>query len=83
MAEVAGLTIGTVALANLLGSCVDCMGYIDDSTHFGEDFEVSLIKLSLLQARLEAWGESVGANDIGNELPLLRAHWHQNVEIVG
>ena len=83
MAEVAGLTIGTVALASLLGSCIDCMGYIDDGTHFGEDFEVSLIKLLLLQARLEAWGESVGATDIGNELPLLRAHWHRNVEIVG
>jgi Prion-inhibition and propagation len=83
MADVAGLAIGAVALASLLRTCVECMGYIGDGTTYGEDFEVSVIKLLLLKTRLAAWGESVRAADEGNELPMLREHWHRNEKIVG
>jgi hypothetical protein len=83
MADVAGLAIGAVALASLLRTCVEFMGYIGDGTTYGEDFEVSVIKLLLLKTRLAAWGESVRAADEGNELPMLREHWHRNEKIVG
>jgi Prion-inhibition and propagation len=82
MADVAGLVMGAVAVASLLRTCIECMGYIGDGITYGEDFEVSVTKLLLLKARLAAWGESLRATDEGDELLMLREHWHRNKEIV-
>ena len=84
MAEAAiGLAIGTVALASLFSTCVECMEYVSLAHNYGHDYEVCLTKILLLKARLNAWGESLHVENEGRELPVLRERWSQERETVG
>ena len=75
MAEAAGLTIGTIALASLFSTTIECLEYVDLARNHGKDYEVAEVKLLLLKGRLNAWGESLRVSSPGNEHPELRRRW--------
>lgn len=57
MAEAVGLALGTVALASLFTTCVECLGYFELSTDYESDYNLACLKLSLLKSRLDNWGQ--------------------------
>ena len=83
MAEPIGLTIGGLGLAALFSTCIECMDYFHLGQNYGKDYELSLTKMILLKARLNAWGESLGVMVEGHELSSLRDRWLQERETVG
>ena len=83
MAEAAGLAIGAVSLAGLFTTCVDCLDYIDIARNHGRDYELSMTKLILLKAKLNAWGRSLQVTDEGQENIILRDHWREEREYIG
>ncbi|CAG8980067.1 hypothetical protein HYALB_00013392 [Hymenoscyphus albidus] len=83
MAEIAGLTIGGIGLASLFTTCVDYLDCITLARNHSRDLEVSLTQMSLLNQRLNIWGEIVKAQNNGYELPALREKWPQIGGAVG
>ena len=83
MAEAAGLAIGTVGLAGLFTTCVECIDYISLGRNHGRDYEMSMTKLVLLKARLSAWGESLLVTQEGRENVALRDRWMEEQDTVG
>jgi len=59
MAEVAGLVIGTVALAGVFKDCVDLFSYICAARSLGRDYEILNAKLDVEKMLLLQWAESV------------------------
>lgn len=74
--EAAGLTIGTLSLASLFSSAIECMEYVDLARNFAQDYEIALVKFLLLKGRLNAWGKSLQVYSPGNEHAALRRHWN-------
>lgn len=63
MAEVAGLALGVVGLAGVVGAfkdVVDLFSLFLDSRHLGRDFEVLDTKLDIEKAMLLQWADRVG-----------------------
>jgi hypothetical protein len=63
MAEFAGLSIGSVALAGLFNNCVDTFHYIQLGRNFGNDYESCLVKLDVVKLRFLRWGELITVQD--------------------
>ena len=82
MAEAIGLTLGGLSLAALFSTCVECMDYIVLGRNYGRDYEHSLYRMTLLKARLSAWGQSLRVTQKGEELGVLRDHWDQEKETI-
>ncbi|KAL9632739.1 MAG: hypothetical protein Q9164_005131 [Protoblastenia rupestris] len=83
MAEAAGLAIGTIGLAGLFTTCVECIDYVSLGRNHGRDYEMSMTKLVLLNARLNAWGESLLVTYEGKENAALKGRWLQEQDTVG
>lgn len=60
MAEAAGLTLGTVALASLFTTCIECIEYFELSKSYEYDYGLACLKLSLLKSRLDNWWYATG-----------------------
>ncbi|KAF2196193.1 small s protein [Delitschia confertaspora ATCC 74209] len=63
MAEVAGLTVGVIALAGLFNNTIECFEFIQLGRNFGKNFQTSQLKLDNARLRLSRWGYSLGLND--------------------
>ena len=83
MAEAAGLVLGAVSLAGLFTTCVECLDHTTIAQNHGRDYELSMTKLILLKAKLNAWGQSLHVTDEGRESMNLRDHWREELENVG
>ena len=83
MAEAVGLAIGVVSLVSLYSACVDFMDCVGKGRNCGKEFEVSMTRFILLEARLKAWGKSLRINQPGDELPALREQWEQEQTTIG
>jgi hypothetical protein len=68
MAEVAGLTIGVVALASLFSTCIECIEYYERRESYEHDYQLACLKLSLLKSRLKALGQDLGIYDDKDDL---------------
>jgi len=60
MAKAFGIFADAVDLAGPFTSCVECFEHIQFGRNFGKDYEMSLVKLDVVQLRLSRWGVSVG-----------------------
>ena len=63
MAEVAGLALGVVGLAGVVGAfkdVVDLFSLFVDSKHLGRDYEILDTKLDIEKTMLLLWAERVG-----------------------
>ena len=58
--EVVSLTIGSVALASLFSTCIECFDYVDLARKYERDYEVLAAKLQIEKIRLWLWGFMVG-----------------------
>lgn len=83
MAEAVGLAIGVLGLAGLFNTCVQCIDCISLGRDCGKDYELSLTKIILLKARLNAWGESLCVMQEGKELAVLRNCWLREKDVIG
>ncbi|KAK4225940.1 heterokaryon incompatibility protein s [Podospora fimiseda] len=63
--ETAGLVIGSVSIASLFTTCVDCFEYIQLGRHFGRDYQTAALKLDLLKLRLSRWANAVTESGYG------------------
>ena len=61
--EVAGFVIGTVALASLFSTCVECWGYIDSARSHGREYELLATKLEVERTRFLILGQLIGILD--------------------
>ncbi|KAI0387575.1 prion-inhibition and propagation-domain-containing protein [Hypomontagnella monticulosa] len=59
MAEAFGIVSGTIGIASIFSTCVECFDYIKIGRRFGKDFQTELLTLGLLKLRLSRWGEAV------------------------
>jgi hypothetical protein len=59
MAEVFGIVAGSVSIATLFSTCVDCFGYVQLAREFEGDFRTFLLQLSCARLRLTRWGHSI------------------------
>ncbi|KAF7536444.1 hypothetical protein G7054_g4537 [Neopestalotiopsis clavispora] len=59
MAEAFGIASGSVGIASIFSTCVDCFNYIQVGRRFAKDFQTELLTLRLLQLRLSRWGDAV------------------------
>lgn len=57
--EAAGLAVGVLSIAGLFTSCIENFDLVVRGKSFGEDFDLLCTQLSLQQARLVIWGESL------------------------
>ena len=58
--EVAGLVVGTVALASLFSTCVECWDYFDSVRSYGREYELLATKLEVERTRFMIWGDLIG-----------------------
>lgn len=63
--ETAGLVIGSVSLATLFTTCVDCFEYIHLGRQFGRNYQTAVLKLDLLKLRLSRWADAVSKSGYG------------------
>ncbi|KAL9089944.1 MAG: hypothetical protein Q9165_005473 [Trypethelium subeluteriae] len=82
MAEPVGLALGAVALASLFSTCVELMEYFELSKSYKYDYELACLKLSLLKARLDTWGQTVDVNNRSQEDTDLREQWSSEQDVV-
>lgn len=86
--EFAGLTIGSVALASLFSTCIECFDYVDLARHYERDFEVLAAKLQIEKIRLWLWGSMVGLSTSQENvtqtliLPQLEPFVRENLNII-
>ena len=83
IAEAARLAIGAVGLAGLFTTCVERIDYVSLGRNHSRDYELSMTKLTLLKARLDAWGESLQVLHKGKENTALQNHWLEEQGTVG
>lgn len=60
-------SIGTVALATLLSSCLECFDDFQTAELFTNDLDLLLAKLDCQKERLVTWGELVGISESTEE----------------
>ncbi len=82
MADVAGLMLGTVALASLFNACIELVERFELGRQHAYDYQIACTKVALLKARLSAWGVSVGIDKPGYEHPALRQNWTAEQEVI-
>lgn len=82
MAEPVGLALGTVALVSLFSSCVELVNYFELGKSYQYDYSVACLKLSLLRARLESWGDTLRVRDSGHEAKALPRDWSREQDVV-
>lgn len=61
--EVAGLSVGVIALVGLADSCVNCFQYVQLGKKFGEDRQRARLRLDVLQLRLSRWVEAISDSE--------------------
>ena len=84
MAEAVGLTIGSVALASLFTTCVDCFEYVQLGRQFGTNYQRSLLKLDIVKLRLSRWADAVNESQQHYNVAVGSANEAQKVqEILG
>ena len=83
MADLAGLLLGTVALASVFGSCVELFEWFELAQNHKEDYQIACTKLSLLFSRLKTWGASLSVTNPGREHPALRQRWKEERDVIG
>jgi len=84
MAEAVGLTIGSVALASLFTTCVDCFEYVQLGRQFGTNYQRSLLKLDIVKLRLSRWAGAVNESQQHYNVAIGSANEAQKVqEILG
>lgn len=82
MADVAGLILGTVALASLFTTCIELFERFELGRQHAYDYHLACTKVALLKARLSTWGVSLGIDKPGYEHPALRRHWTAEQEVI-
>lgn len=85
MAEAVGLALGTVALASLFTTCIECMEYFELSKNYEYDYNLACLKLSLLKSRLGTWGQTLGicvGCHAGYEEKRLHLKWHREEAVI-
>jgi hypothetical protein len=83
MAEVAGLVLGTVALASLYRTCVELFESFELGRNYTYDYQLACTKVSLLRARLRSWGNLLNIEKPGDESPALRDLWAEEQDVIG
>jgi hypothetical protein len=84
MAEAVGLTMGSVALASLFTTCIDCFEYIQLGRQFGKNYQRSLLKLDIVKLRLSRWADAVNDSQQHCNVAIGSANEAQKVqEILG
>ena len=84
MAEAVGLTMGSVALASLFTTCVDCFEYVQLGRQFGKSYQRSLLKLDIVKLRLSRWADAVNESQQHCNVAIGSANEAQKVqEILG
>jgi hypothetical protein len=58
--EPIGLALGSIALAGLFSTCVDCFELVEGGRDYGRDSAILLTKLEIERTRFLIWGEAVG-----------------------
>ena len=81
-AEIAGLAIGTIALASLFSTCIELFDVVELGKNAVYDYELACTKINLLRERLWAWGRSLNVMEPGKESVALRDQWQTKREIV-
>jgi hypothetical protein len=82
MAEAIGLALGTIALASLFTTCVELLDYFELGRTHEYDLGVASLKLALLRARLDSWGDELNVRQIGHESEALRHVWPQEQDVI-
>ncbi|KAF7512236.1 hypothetical protein GJ744_002398 [Endocarpon pusillum] len=82
MADVAGLIVGTVALASLFTTCIELFECFELGKHYAYDYQLACTKVALLKTRFSTWGVSLGIDKPGYEHPALRQHWTAEQEVI-
>jgi hypothetical protein len=82
-AEIAGLAIGTIALATLFSTCIELFDLVEVGRNCIYDYDLACTKISLLRERLRAWGTCLRVMEPGAEDDALRDQWSMKREIVG
>lgn len=80
--EVAGLALGTVALASLFSTCVELFDYLETYRNYVSDYDFAAIKLGLLRERLRTWGSAFRVNQPGREDAILRTEWPEKRDVI-
>jgi hypothetical protein len=84
MAEAVGLTMGSVALASLFTTCIDCFEYVQLGRQFGTNYQRSLLKLDIVKLRLSRWADAVNESQQRYNVAIGSANEAQKVqEILG
>ena len=81
-AEIAGLAIGTIALATLFSTCIELFDLFEVGKNCIYDYDLACLKISLLRERLRAWGSTLHVREPGAEDTALRHQWPTKREIV-
>ena len=81
--EVAGLAVGTVALAALFTTCIELFDYFELGRNYVYDYELACTKIRLLRERLRTWGISLRVTKPGAEDSRLQASWLETRDVVG
>ncbi|CZR68791.1 uncharacterized protein PAC_18690 [Phialocephala subalpina] len=74
--EPVSFAVGIVSLAGLFSTAVEAFEYVQLGRSFGQNFQVNLLRLDVLQLRLSRWGEAVG---IHQELETIRSLQQKDV----
>ncbi|KAN0107828.1 Prion-inhibition and propagation domain containing protein [Hyaloscypha variabilis] len=61
--EPVSFAVGVVSLAGLFSTAVEAFEYVQLGRSFGQNFQVNLLRLDVLQLRLSRWGEAVGIQE--------------------
>lgn len=59
MADSASLTLGLVAPAGLLSTCVECFDYVDSARSQGREYDILATKLEVEDTRFLIWEKSL------------------------
>lgn len=82
MAESIGVAISGLSLATLFTNCIECMELFHLAQNFHKDYQIAAVKMILLKARLNAWGNSLGITEAGKEPSVVRCYGPAEKEAV-
>ena len=82
-AEIAGLAIGTIALATLFTTCLELFDCFELGRNYVDDYALACAKLGLLRGRLHTWGKALRVTEPGLENAALREQWSATRDAVG
>ena len=76
--------MGSVALASLFTTCIDCFEYVQLGRQFGKNYQRSLLKLDIVELRLSRWADAVNESQQHYNVAIGSANEAQKVqEILG